>query len=84
LIEALQSGHEDVAQILINSGSDVMLRHEGGSTLTHATRNSMHDIIRILLEHGADIESRDGVILSSSLVNTRIQVPPFVLLFMSG
>ncbi|KAJ7887644.1 ankyrin repeat-containing domain protein [Mycena olivaceomarginata] len=50
-------GHEDLVQLLINSGADP--NAHGGMALLQASRDGHENAVRLLLKHGADVNTRD-------------------------
>ena len=55
LILSSANGHVSIAQILLDHGADVNLKHEDGcSALKRARMRSHEAIVQLLLGHGAD------------------------------
>ena len=83
-------GLVDVAQWLLNHGADVdAQRHASGTPLYLAINNGNFEIARMLLEHKADINTRDldghvALHLASSPSNTRDQLEIMELLLRHG
>jgi ankyrin repeat protein len=68
LIAALDQGHFEVAELLLERGADVNVREATGKTLllvalSLAARN-LPDIVAFLLTHGADVNDRDDTFAS--------------------
>ena len=58
LMEAVQGGHREVAELLIKRGADV--NAEGAywsrSPLDYAVSNNQKDMVLLLLDHGAEVD----------------------------
>lgn len=61
LMRALEQGSEEIAGILLNAGARAEVREgaKGWTALMHATANSAHAVMRLLLAHGADVYGED-------------------------
>ncbi|KAF5019949.1 hypothetical protein F66182_8046, partial [Fusarium sp. NRRL 66182] len=61
LMRALEQGHSDMAQLLMNQGADVNAQHgrHGWSALIWAARRGDELIARILIDRGADVNATD-------------------------
>ena len=61
LLLASWSGNPHIARLLLNHNADVHVAHdESGYTPPHFAANSFFDLIQILLERDADVNSRDN------------------------
>ncbi|MCL1901932.1 MAG: ankyrin repeat domain-containing protein, partial [Firmicutes bacterium] len=64
LIEASQTGHNNIVKILLKSGTDPNIKDSYGNTaLILASQYGHKNIVKMLLESGADpnIQSKDGI-----------------------
>ena len=49
------NGHLAIAQVLLDHGADVNLKHEDGRSALKCAREESHEaIVQLLLKHGAD------------------------------
>ncbi len=62
LIEAVQKGHKDVVQILLERGAaaDIQEKYSGNTALIYAARLGYQDIVKILLAYGARVDCRNS------------------------
>jgi ankyrin repeat protein len=59
LLAAVDRGHLEIVQLLLELGADVNAYHEGESALHKALRSRRFDIMMLLLTFKADVTSRD-------------------------
>jgi ankyrin repeat protein len=58
---ALYNGHVEAARVLLLFGADTNVRDDGGSTSLHlASESGQLAVVRILLEHGANLNTEVG------------------------
>ena len=65
-----------LARLLLDAGADVDGRGEGGFTALHsAAQNGDEELVRLLLEHGADpgVATRDGMRPADLAANERVR-----------
>ena len=61
LVTALENGHKDVVQWLLDAGADVNAKDTWGRTaLMKASLNGHKDIVQLLIEAGADVNVKDN------------------------
>lgn len=58
---AIEAGHADVAQALLDSAADINTRSSGLTPLYIAARAGQREIVALLLAKGADVNARDEV-----------------------
>ena len=61
-------GHSDVVKLLLDSGAQVNLQHDGSSSLMVASGNGHSDVVKLLLDSGAQVNSQNKYGSSSLMV----------------
>ncbi|XP_067950849.1 uncharacterized protein [Watersipora subatra] len=60
LLAAAQSGHGPVVKDLLLQGTPILVNENGTTALHQAAQSGFADVVRILLDHGADIDTPDS------------------------
>ncbi len=69
LLSAARSGNPGLARLLLDNGGNTEFINAAGETaLHHAAMNDFLEVVRVLLDRGADIEARDDVIRRTALL----------------
>ena len=83
-MEAAGKGHTEVVVELLNAGASPNVRTGDGTTaLREATVNNQEDVVRILLEHGADVNAKEDIFGTTCLMEAaRVGSVPIVKLLL--